>query len=128
MQSISGALGARMNYLIARQGLIAGNIANADTPEYLPKDLVAPAKKDATTSAFGLMVSNGMHMAGGGAAKIKKMGTIVEDQRFVQHNGNGVRIDQEMLKMNDVQLNYRLMTELYGKQANLQKIALGRGQ
>lgn len=128
MASVSGALSARMNYLIARQGLIAGNIANADTPEYLPKDLVAPAGGTAAKSTFGMMVSNAMHMNGGSGAKLKALGTVVEDQRFVQHNGNGVRIDQEMLKMNEVQLNYRLMTELYGKQMNLQRIAVGRGR
>ncbi|NBV54142.1 MAG: flagellar basal body rod protein FlgB [Proteobacteria bacterium] len=127
MASVSDALSARMNYLIARQGMIASNIANADTPEYLPKDLVARAGGSARSN-FGMAVSNAMHMAGGSGAKLKSLGSVVEDQRFVQHNGNGVRIDQEMLKMNETQLNYRLMTELYSKQVNLQRIAMGRGR
>jgi len=33
------AMGAKMNYLSTRQGVIAQNIANADTPEYRPRDL-----------------------------------------------------------------------------------------
>jgi len=33
------AMGAKMNYLGTRQGVLANNIANADTPEYRPRDL-----------------------------------------------------------------------------------------
>ena len=33
------AMGAKMSYLDTRQGVLAQNIANADTPEYRPRDL-----------------------------------------------------------------------------------------
>jgi len=37
--ALFSAMGAKMNYLSTRQGVLANNIANADTPEYRPRDL-----------------------------------------------------------------------------------------
>ena len=37
--SLFQAMGAKLNYLDQRQKVIAQNIANADTPNYRPKDL-----------------------------------------------------------------------------------------
>lgn len=116
--SVSDALTQRMNFLVQRQGVVAGNIANANTPGYLSKDLV-----DASTGGnFAMAMTNAQHMASSGASLTGKM---TEDTRFIQHNGNSVRLDEEMLKMTDVQLNYRMMTELYAKQVSMQKMALG---
>jgi len=120
MDSVSGALTRRMDFLIARQGVVAGNIANADTPGYLARDLAAPGPAG---GGLALAATRPGHLRGSGAAA---EGTVVEDSRFIQHNGNSVRLDQEMLKMNDTQLNYRMMAELYAKQVQLQKTALGR--
>lgn len=117
--SISNALTQRMNFLSARQAVVAGNIANANTPGYLARDL----QKDAQGSGFAMAVTNAGHMA---TSADTGGGKVVEDARFIQHNGNSVRLDQEMLKLNDTQLNYRMMTELYAKQVALQKAALGR--
>lgn len=117
--SISNALTQRMNFLSARQAVVAGNIANANTPGYLARDL----EKDTQGSSFAMAVTNAGHISAAGAGG---NGKVVEDARFIQHNGNSVRLDQEMLKLNDTQLNYRMMTELYAKQVSLQKTALGR--
>lgn len=119
MPNVYDALTARMNYLTARQGVIAGNIANSDTPGYIDRDLVA----DSNSSNFAMMVSSAGHMSAPKSAD-GAGGKIVEDKRFLQHNGNSVRLDQEMLKMNDTQLNYQMMTQLYAKQVALQKLAL----
>ncbi|PZP40619.1 MAG: flagellar basal body rod protein FlgB [Pseudomonas fluorescens] len=123
MANLSEALTSRMNFLIERQGVVAGNIANANTPGYLSRDLVAK-KPNAANSSFGMAVTNAQHMAGTPAPSAQ--GTITEDARFIQHNGNSVRIDEEMLKQTDIQLNYRMMTEIYTKQVAMQKTALGQ--
>lgn len=121
---MTDALTSRMNFLAARQATVAGNIANASTPGYLSRDLVAPSNGD--NGAFGMAVTNAQHMQ---AAKSSPGGgDIVTDDTYMQHNGNSVRLDSEMLKLSDVQLNYRLMTELYSKQVAMQKTAIGRTQ
>ena len=127
MPSVGDALTARMNYDIARQSVIAGNIANASTPGYLPADVSFKSYLKAAASGGGsLTQTNPMHMGGNKAAG--GAGQLTYDKSFVQHNGNGVRMDQEMLKMQQNNLDYATVTSLYNSQAKLQKIALGRAQ
>lgn len=76
------------------------------------------------SSGFAMMMTNAQHVNGGGAGQLQ--GKMTEDTRFIQHNGNSVRLDGEMVKMTDIQLNYRMMTELYNKQVAMQKMALGQ--
>jgi flagellar basal-body rod protein FlgB len=125
MPSLSQALTSRMNYLTARQSVIAGNIANADTPGYAARDLLA-SKTGATSSAFGMLLTQAGHV--GGKTFVKPAGTVVQDTRFLQQNGNSVRLDQELLKQQQTSLDYRLMTQLYSKNAQFQQLALGRGR
>ncbi|HEX2859733.1 MAG TPA: flagellar basal body rod protein FlgB [Alphaproteobacteria bacterium] len=127
MPTVGDALKARMNYDIARQSVIAGNIANASTPGYLPADVSFKSYLQAATSGgSSLTQTNPMHMGGNKAAG--GVGQLTYDKSFVQHNGNGVRMDQEMLKMQQNNLDYATVTSLYNSQAKLQKIALGRAQ
>jgi flagellar basal-body rod protein FlgB len=121
MASLSTAMTERMNFLVQRQGIVAGNIANANTPKYLAKDLVDDGK--GAISGFAMAVTNAQHMA---VSDASLQGKVTEDTRFIQHNGNSVRLDDEMLKMNQTQLDYRMMTELYAKQLGMQKMALGQ--
>ena len=123
MPSVADALTQRMNFLVQRQGVVASNIANANTPGYLSKDLIAATGGAKPANTFGMAMTNAMHMSTGNGAALA--GDMKEDARFVQHNGNSVRLDEEMLKMTDTQLNYRMMTELYSKQVAMQKMALG---
>ena len=125
MPSLSNALTSRMNYLAARHAVIAGNIANADTPGYAARDLVAN-KASGAGGTFSMMITQAGHMQSQKPAATD--GTVVEDTRFLQQNGNSVRLDQEMLKQQQTSLDYRLMTQLYSKNAQLQQLALGRGR
>ncbi len=124
--SLKDALSHRMNYLIARQGVVAGNIANADTPGYLAKDLEFKTLLEAQNGSLNMKVTNSAHM--GSQNDPSMVGKLNESTRFIQHNGNSVRLDNEMLKMQEAQLGYRLATQLYAKQAAMQKIAMGRAQ
>lgn len=119
MTSVSDALTQRMSFLIQRQGVVASNLANANTPNYTAKDLVDTG----SSNGFAMAVTNAQHMSTSNGPTTGKM---TEDTRFMQHNGNSVRLDDEMLKMTDIQLNYRMMTELYTKQISMQKMALGK--
>ena len=125
MANISDALTQRMNFLIERQAVVAGNIANANTPKYLAKDIVKTDHSGTGNSTFAMAVTNVQHMAME-SSKGPTSGKLTEDTRFIQHNGNSVRLDDEMIKMNDIQLNYRMMTELYSKQVAMQKMTLGQ--
>lgn len=121
---IFNALSHRMDYLIARQGVVAGNIANADTPNYLAKDL---SFTPSSAGNFAMRVTNARHL-GSSSGSQGAVGKLTEDSRFIQHNGNSVRQDMEALKQNQTSLDYRLMTQLYTAQMQLQRTAIGRQQ
>ena len=125
--SLSDALKNRMSYLSACQAVLAGNIANADTPSYLPRDVVFKNHVAQAGGRLAMAATNGQHMAGSGAEG-GSSGDVVTQAVFVQHNGNGVRLDDQMVKMNQTELDYRLMTQIYAKNASLQRIAIGKSQ
>ena len=104
---LSQALNHRMDYLVSRQGVISGNIANAATPNYLAKDL-----------SFVKLTK---------AADVDKAkGKIIESREGISLNGNSVKLDVEMLKLNETKMNYQFMTRLYAKYTAMQKMVLGR--
>lgn len=107
--SLSNALTNRMDYLIARQGIVSGNIANAATPGYLAKDLTF-AK--ALTNTNGTNTNNSFKST--------------ESTDGMSLNGNSVQLDTEMLKLNEIQLNYQMATKLYSKYASMHRNVLGR--
>ena len=118
--SLSTALQAKMDYLIARQNVVSGNIANATTPGFISQDIVYTGGK---TNAASL------HMTGSSSRHIRPAGTLggfakVEDRTFVRNDGNTVRMDEEMLKMAKIQQEYTLATRLYSKHVAMQKLAI----
>ena len=65
--SIFGFLKAKMHWHQARQKLLAGNIANADTPGYQPLDLKSfdpAAPRAASSAAFSTAVTHARHIGG----------------------------------------------------------------
>ena len=126
------AMGAKMNYLSTRQGVLAQNIANADTPEYRARDL--------TEVDFGAIlqdVSNSKkmrldrtapgHMVPGGSldsAQNRKSRVTYE----VAPADNSVIIEEQMVKASQTTMDYNLMTNLMRKNVGMIQTALGQGQ
>lgn len=123
MAGVSATLTHQMNQLIARQGVVASNVANAATPGYIAKDLEFQPMVEAQGKRVGMATTNAGHLSG--ARSPASAGKLVEDRSNMQLNGNSVQLDQEMIKLNDIQLRYRMATQLYNKHASLQKIAIG---
>jgi len=121
-QNVSMSLKHRLNYLVDRQGVVSGNIANASTPGYSAKDI--SFEKLVTANSMNMATTNGGHIKGQAISGGKHR--MTEDRTHMRHDGNSVKMDEEMLKLQDIQMNYRLATELYKKQVSFQKLALGR--
>lgn len=124
------AMAAKMDYLDKRQGIIADNIANADTPNYQSKDLTkvdfGSVLKNVTDSRkVRLETTNAGHMPGPNAIKNAK------DQKDkityeVAPDKNAVILEEQMIKANETQMDYSLITNLMTKQSVMFRIALGR--
>lgn len=119
----------RMGWLGARQQVLAQNVANADTPDYVPHDLkpldftehlrklapVTPARTDP------------LHMVGT-AAPAESVDDMKQRNPYESAPvGNSVVLEEQMMRLADAQHNYQLMTNLYRKHVDMLKAALGRG-
>lgn len=125
------AMGAKMNYLSTRQGVLAQNIANADTPEYRPRDLTevdfGAVLKEVTGSKKVRMEKTAAgHMMPGGDIddpQTRKSRLMYE----VSPDDNGVIIEEQMVKASQTTMDYNLMTNLMRKNVGMIQTALGQG-
>lgn len=129
--SLFQAMNAKMNYLSQRQKVISQNIANADTPGYQPKDLekvdfgrlLTNVTKEKTPSV-GMMITDEAHLPLNNAASTRAQ---TQKRTYeVAPSGNGVILEEQLMKSNDVQLNYNMMVNLYRSNVDMIRTALGK--
>lgn len=116
----------RMEWLGARQKVIAENVANADTPGFKARDVGTFSEMlDQKTTAAGMMVTSRDHIQG--TVDVGPQVRVEEDQAAwlaSSINGNTVVLEQEAMKANDVSENYRLAASLYRKGYELMTLAV----
>jgi flagellar basal-body rod protein FlgB len=119
----------RMNWLGAREKVIAQNIANADTPQYQPKDVV-PLDFDEHLKKLAAVEpqrTNPKHLQGtvppADPVDSKKQKKTYETAPA----GNSVVIEEQMMKLSQTQADYSQIVNLYKKHVDMLKTAIGRG-
>jgi len=122
------ALRTRMQWHQQRQRVLAENIANSDTPNFKPRDLVEPALKTAQAAVTGtvsLARTDPGHMTLSGGS-----GDSFDLDRKGQYEtrpaGNAVSLEDQMMKVAANQMDYQAATTLYSKSLGLLKIAIGK--
>ena len=127
MNDIPGlaVLRTRMQWHQERQRVLAENVANSDTPNFKPRDLVEP-KLDSTgaTGSLAMMRTSGSHMGPSGAPE-----TFDQNRRAgfeTRPAGNAVNLEDEMLKVSANQMDYAAVTSLYTRSLHLLKTAIGK--
>ena len=124
-------LRTKMQWHQERQRVLAENISNSDTPNFKPRDLVAP-KFD--SSGTGLVTGNmaSLSMTRTSAGHIQGAGV---SDNFNSHNrggyatrpaGNAVSLEDEMMKVSANQGDYAAVTALYSRSLGLLKTAIGK--
>jgi flagellar basal-body rod protein FlgB len=120
-------LTGRMTWLSARQSLLSENVANADTPKFVARDLKEMDFPSLLAGQNGshLMTTQARHIAmphrNGGIA-------IVPEKAAAEGgtpNGSQVSLEEEMIKLSDTQLQYQTATNLYQKTVAMFRTALG---
>ena len=120
-------LRTRMQWHQERQRLLAENVANADTPQFQPRDL-APPKFDPARPAsagIGLARTNVAHMAGSGG-EATRFQSESRGGFNARPSGNAVNLEDEMLKVASNQMDYQAATTLYTRGLGLLRTAIGR--
>ncbi len=114
-----------------RFGVLARNLANADTPDYRPKDIAKPdfgnlLAQANTASGTRLQVTHRDHIAPD-MQQTLSFRARESGSREIGPNGNGVVIAEQMQKLGETQLDYRMATNIYGKFKGFLKTAMGNG-
>jgi flagellar basal-body rod protein FlgB len=124
-------LTARMGWLAQRQGVLAQNIANADTPGYRPRDL---REKDflklvdgvaGRPSRLTVARTAESHITGKASARIGLSGEFLRDPYETSPDGNGVILEEQTAKAGRTALDHQLASNIYRKYVGMIKIALG---
>jgi flagellar basal-body rod protein FlgB len=118
------ALGEKMKWHQLRQGVLAENVANAETPGYRARDLERFSLEGTSGSTLRLAGTAPGHLAGGGGAGAWRE---TRDAGFeISPDGNSVTLEDEMMKVTANQMDYQTMTTLYSRSMRLIRTALGR--
>lgn len=113
----------RMQWHQSRQKVLAENVANANTPGFKPKDLVAPTPASASASAVPLVQTSTLHLAGSAS---QDAGTVRNSGRFeTTPSGNAVSLEDEMMRVAENQSEYQLAASLYQKSLAMLRTAAG---
>lgn len=125
-----------MKHLSERQRVIAQNIANSETPGFKARDMAEPnfagllAAQDTGKPSIArphVAISSGMAALG---ARQSMGGNILldADTSETKPDGNNVALEDQLLKMGQIQADFATMTSIYRKQLALLKTAIGKGQ
>ena len=118
-----------LDWTAERQGLLAQNIANADTPGYRPRDIEPFAEhlRNAERASVPLQRHHELHLAGNGGAGATAPGSsAVADTYEVSPTGNEVILEQQMISMAETAMQHQLATSLFRKHIGMFQTALGR--
>jgi flagellar basal-body rod protein FlgB len=117
----------RMNWLHQRQDVLSENVANADTPNYVARDLKPLDFEQAlsgTTGGPSLVTTNVRHIS----LTPTHMGKFEDHETPDQEsspNGNSVALEAEMVKVSDTQAQFQAAANLYAKAMTMMKEAIG---
>lgn len=124
------ALRTKMQWHQERQRVLAENISNSDTPNFKPRDLVAPKfdrignTAGSAAGSLAMMQTSAGHVSPtGGAANFSTDRKAGYETRPA---GNAVNLEDEMLKVSANQMDYAAATSLYTRSLGLLKTAIGK--
>jgi flagellar basal-body rod protein FlgB len=117
----------RLDWLSQRQNVIAQNIAQSDTPGYVPRDLAPDAfvrELRNTGVAMRTAKTEGSHIPG---TLENGKGTPARESRKQYEaapSGNAVVVEEQLVKMAQTQMDHATVTNLYSKYMGMFRMAL----
>ena len=121
---LMSAIRGRLTWLDERQRVIAQNVANADTPGFVGRDLKTP-----TDFAAALRNAGGLQMARTSSSHLSSpnapgrfQGVSAPDSETTL-DGNSVVVEEQMLKMAESRMAYDAAIGFYQKSLNMLRLA-----
>jgi flagellar basal-body rod protein FlgB len=112
-----------MTFHRERHGVLAGNVANVDTPGYKPMDL---SQVDATSAPGRLATTSPLHIP---AADETAEGhrSFTDAGQLQTADGNAVNLERELAKVDANRIRYATSGELVSRRLALLRYAAGDG-
>lgn len=126
---LMGMLKQRMSWHQQRQGVLAQNVANADTPNYRARDLKAPvfpelAKGAGAAAPVQMAATDPKHFGVGGGAFDPRPQDAKPYE--ITPEGNGVVLEEEVLRVSQNVMDYQMVSQLYSRGLGMLKTAISR--
>lgn len=129
---IFGLMGRRMGWLTQRHSVLAHNIANSDTPGYVPRDLSKDSFRSMVTGQNAarapVLRTAENHIQPVNSSSEEYKVRKAEDTYETALAGNAVILEEQLMKVSETQGAYNLVTNLYNKHIGMLKMAIGRNQ
>jgi flagellar basal-body rod protein FlgB len=111
----------RLSWIDARQAVLAQNVANADTPGWHSRDL-KPFAASLGAAGIALVQTDPGHLSGTAGGTMGAAEQISERAP----DGNGVALDQELVKVADTDASHELVSNVTRKYLGMFRLAIGR--
>ncbi len=123
--SVFAAANQNIKYQTERQKVLAGNVANANTPDYLPKDIKRPSfGAELDKVRLPMVTTHENHMTG--LARKTQSGYEVytpELTNALTIDGNGVVLEDQMNEISKSKSEHDRVVALYGKYQDMLNVA-----
>ncbi|MBU1176593.1 MAG: flagellar basal body rod protein FlgB [Alphaproteobacteria bacterium] len=127
--SMFSLLADKMRWHQARQGVLAENVANAETPGFQARELkpfdLEVQKSRASLTPLTTAATEPGHFSVYNASSAGYP-TTTDFGYEITPEGNGVTLEEQMTKVAENQLDYQTVTALYTRSVGIIKTALGR--
>jgi flagellar basal-body rod protein FlgB len=131
-------LGEALDVRLVEHNVLAGNVANADTPGYRPKELdfsQAMAAARETVAQGGLAMTDGQHLAPDGAPQAGGSRALAAATALVREgagtspsmDGNQVDLDRTMAGLAENALQYGASARAAGKKLAILRYVVSEG-
>ena len=115
--TVFAAASQNIKYQTERQKVLAGNVANANTPDYLPKDIRRPSfANELENTRLPMVVTHENHLTG---FPRKNVGGFEVYTPELTHDltidGNGVVLEDQMNEVSKSKSEHDRVVALYGK-------------
>lgn len=119
---------SRMDWVAKRQEVLAENIANANTPKFVPSDLKSFDFKSVLNDSaptVQVKVTSPMHVQ----PVMTDPQTVIKDRKDFESSadGNAVILEEQMAKVGEAKSAYDTAASLFQKQFKMLRTALGKG-
>ncbi len=118
----SDKISQKASYYLNRTKLIQGNIANADTPNYKPKEL---RFEQLLTEQTTLKKEHPRHIGLSTESKVRL--SVTELENVSGNDRNRVNVEEELAKLAESSIMYKSMVETMKKEFSKLKLVINGG-